>query len=54
MALAIISIIKEVTARLNYRTDVAVPLRTGVILEREPTELYFLFAFGLVVIIRCT
>ena len=37
--LAVMPIEKEVTACHNHRGNVAMPLGTGIVLEREPTEL---------------
>lgn len=50
--LAIIAITKEVPAGHNHRGNVAVPLGTGVVLEREPTELNLVPTLVLVITIR--
>ena len=50
--LAMTRIVKEVPACHNNRGNVAVPLGTGIVLEREPTELSLLSSLVFVVAVR--
>jgi hypothetical protein len=40
---------KEVAVCRNHRGNVAVPLGTGIVLEREPTQLSLVSAFVFVI-----
>ena len=50
--LAVMPIEKEVPACHNHRDNVAVPLGTGIVLEREPTELSLVSTLMFVIAVR--
>lgn len=50
--LAMMPIAKEVATCHNHRGNVAVPLGTGIVLEREPTELSLVSTLVFVIAVR--
>ena len=50
--LAMMLIVKKVPACRNHRVDMAVPLGTGIVLEREPTELSLVSTLVFVIALR--
>lgn len=50
--LAMREIVEEIPACRNHCVDMAVPLGTGIVLEREPTELSLVSTLVLVIALR--
>lgn len=52
VSMTLARIMEEIATHLDHGADVAVPLRTSIVLEREPAEFHFLVAFALGVCFR--